>query len=57
MAAAIEREFGMESALVAGHGGIFEVSLDGSVAYTNRDASCSIPSDDEVIAALKGALG
>ena len=57
MAAAIEREFGMESALVAGHGGIFEVSLDGSVAFSNRGSGCSIPSDNEVLAALKGALG
>jgi hypothetical protein len=47
----------MASALAAGHGGIFEVSLDGSVAYTNRGAGCSIPGDDEVVAALKAALG
>ena len=47
----------MESALVGGHGGIFEVSLDGDVAYSNRGTGHGIPGDDEVIAALRGALG
>jgi hypothetical protein len=46
----------MESALVGGHGGIFEVRLDDRVAYTNGRRG-GIPTDGEVLAALKAALG
>jgi predicted Rdx family selenoprotein len=56
VAAAIERELGMESALVGGHGGIFEVRLDGDVAYTNGRRG-GIPNDDQVLTALRAAMG
>ena len=55
MAAAIEREFGLSSDFVGGHGGIFEVSLDGEIAYTNGSC-CGIPSDDEVLDALRSRI-
>jgi len=55
VAAAIERELGMESELVGGGGGIFEVRLDGDTAFTNNRMG-GIPSDETVLSALRAVL-
>ena len=52
MAAVIEKEFGLSSDFIEGHGGIFEVALDGRVVYTNGSQG-GIPSDDQVLEAVR----
>jgi hypothetical protein len=39
-------------ALVEGHGGIFEVSVNGEILFTNRDAPGGIPRASDVVTAL-----
>jgi hypothetical protein len=36
LAAEIEQEFGITAILVEGHGGIFEVSLDENIVFSNH---------------------
>ena len=55
MAAAIEQEFGERSALVGGHGGVFEVRLDDVVVFENDPVLCGVPDDEPVLAALRKA--
>ncbi len=57
MAAAIERESDLTSEFVGGRGGVFEVRLDGELVFTNQGRGCGVPGDDEVVEAVKGALG
>ena len=57
MAAAIKKEYGLESEFVGGHGGVFEVRLDGALVFTNAGRDCGIPEEEEVLSALRGTLG
>lgn len=53
MAADIEREFGWKSRLVGGHGGVFEVRLDGEPAYVKSGGGCGVPPSEDVLDALR----
>ncbi len=57
MAAAIEKEYGLESEFVGGHGGIFEVRLDAALVFTNAGRGCGVPDEEEVLGALREVLG
>jgi hypothetical protein len=57
VAAAIEKEFGLGSELIGGHGGVFEVRLDGAEVFRNDPVLCGVPEDGAVLDALRGALG
>lgn len=46
MAAAIKNEFGILATLKEGHNGIFEVSLNEDLIYTNRGACDKLPEGD-----------
>lgn len=56
MAAAIEQELGLASDLVGGSGGVFEVRLDGEAVFHNDPVLCGVPTDEDVLAALREAL-
>lgn len=53
LAAAIERELGMQAQLVEGHGGIYEIALDGKTLYSNQ-SQCSqpFPTEETILAEL-----
>lgn len=55
MAAAIKEKTGYESEFVASSGGIFEVSLDGTVVWTNDANRGYKPTNEEVLAVFPGA--
>lgn len=57
MAAAFEKEFGMDSEFVKGGGGILEVVVDGKVGWTNRENRGYKPSDEEAVEALREVVG
>lgn len=47
MQAAIKDKYGITASLREGVGGIFEVSIDGSVAYSN-ETTFRFPTDEEI---------
>ena len=47
MQAAIKKEFGVTASLQGGHGGVFDVTLDGKRVYSN-DETYRFPSNEEV---------
>lgn len=49
MAAAIKDKLGITAKLKKGHGGIFEVAIDGKVLYTNRNVCSSLPTEAEIV--------
>jgi len=49
MAAAIKGKLGITAKLKKGHGGIFEVAIDGKVLYTNRNVCGSFPTEVEIL--------
>jgi predicted Rdx family selenoprotein len=49
LAAAIKDKLGITAKLKKGHGGIFEVAMDGRILYTNRNVCGSLPTEEEVI--------
>jgi len=49
LAAAIKDKLGITAKLKQGHGGIFEVAIDGKVLYTNRNVCGSFPGEEEII--------
>ena len=49
MAAAIKDKLGITPKLKKGHGGIFEVAIDGEVLYTNRNVCSSLPTEAEIV--------
>ncbi len=55
MGAAIEQELGLTCEYVPGSGGIFEVSLDGELVYTNNNVG-GVPEATPVIEAVRAAL-
>ena len=53
LAATIENAFEVEVALIEGHDGIFEVTLDGSVVHSNNgQCSQGFPADGEIVEQL-----
>ncbi len=53
LAAAIKAEFGVSPGLRPGHGGIFEVVVDGSVEYTNAGVFEEIPEHERVLQRIR----
>jgi len=52
VAAELKQQFGVESTLTPGHGGIFEVSVDGKVIFSRKLVG-RFPKAGEVVAILK----
>ncbi|MFZ5596821.1 MAG: DUF2703 domain-containing protein [Bacillota bacterium] len=53
LAAAIRSSLGVDVNLKEGHGGIFEVSLDGNIVYTNNRECSRRPSNEEIVQRIK----
>ena len=53
LAAAIKDKLGITAKLKKGHGGIFEVAIDGKVLYTNRNVCGSFPTEDDILRKTK----
>ncbi len=52
MQAAIKKEFGVTASLHGGHGGVFDVTLDGKRIYS-KDETYRFPTNEEVFAQIK----
>ena len=52
MAAAIKNEFGIDSTLIKGDRGIFDVKADGKTVFSKYEEE-RFPTHDEVLAALR----
>jgi selT/selW/selH-like putative selenoprotein len=50
--AAIKKEFGVTASLQGGHGGVFDVTLDGKRIYS-KDETYRFPKDEEVFAGIR----
>jgi selT/selW/selH-like putative selenoprotein len=50
--AAIKKEFGITASLKSGHGGVFDVTLDGRRIYS-KDETHRFPTDAEVFAKIR----
>ena len=51
MAAAIKHKHGVESRLIEGSGGVFDVTVDGNLIYS-KHATGRFPEDHEILAQL-----
>ncbi len=54
MQEAIKNKYGITAGLKEGAGGIFEVSIDGAVAYTNQ-TTYRFPTDEEIFEKIEAA--
>ncbi|MGH7319738.1 MAG: Rdx family protein [Candidatus Rokuibacteriota bacterium] len=52
--AAIKKEFGLPAGLQEGHGGIFDVAIDGKLVYSKHE-TYRFPSNDEIFAKIRSA--
>jgi len=52
LAAELKREFNVDAELVAGHGGVFEVSVDGRRLFSKRSTG-RFPEDGEVTGLIR----
>jgi predicted Rdx family selenoprotein len=52
--AAIKGKYGITADLVEGIGGIFEVTIDGRIVYTN-ETTYRFPEDEEIFAEIDAA--
>jgi selT/selW/selH-like putative selenoprotein len=52
LAASIESETGVESELICGGGGIFDVAVDGDMIFSKHEAD-RFPEPDEILAKLR----
>jgi len=50
--AAIKKEFGVTADLKEGHGGIFDVAIDGEVVYS-KDQTYRFPTNEEVFVKIR----
>jgi selT/selW/selH-like putative selenoprotein len=50
--AAIKNAFGITAELKGGHGGVFDVTLDGSLIYS-KDETFRFPTDEEVLSKIR----
>ncbi|HZP87748.1 MAG TPA: SelT/SelW/SelH family protein [Burkholderiales bacterium] len=55
LAAALDAKLGLEAELVAGTGGIFEVSVDDKVVV--KRARTGFPTEEDVLTAVAAAVG
>ena len=53
LAAEIKEILGLESELIAGSGGIFDVAVDGKKVYSKHDEENQFPNHDDLIGRLK----
>lgn len=54
MQEAIKKKYGITAGLTEGMGGIFEVSIDGKVAYSNQ-TTYRFPTDEEIFEKIDAA--
>lgn len=54
MQAAIKNKYGITASLKEGAGGIFEVSIDGKLAYSNQ-TTYRFPTDEEIFEKIDAA--
>ncbi len=54
MQAAIKNKYGITASLKESVGGIFEVSIDGKLVYSNQ-TTYRFPTDEEIFAAIDAA--
>ena len=52
MAAEIKRELGIESKLVASHGGVFEISADSELLFSKKSLG-RFPDEGEIVKLLR----
>lgn len=53
MAAAIEKKFGITAKLKEGHNGIYEVTINGNVVYTNQGKFGQLPTNEEILGEIR----
>jgi len=51
---AIKKKYGITAGLVEGMGGIFDVSIDGTLAYSNQ-TTYRFPTDEEIFEKIDAA--
>ena len=56
LAARIKAEFGITPELIGGHGGIYELSINDAVVYSNKSSCGEIPEDDELFREIRKYL-
>lgn len=56
MAEAIQKEYGAESELIEGSGGVFDVHVNGTQIWSKHDVG-RFPEHDEILAKMKGMSG
>jgi selenoprotein W-related protein len=52
LAAELKKKLGMDSELIASHGGVFEISVDGKLVFSKQSQG-RFPDDGEVVKLLK----
>jgi selT/selW/selH-like putative selenoprotein len=50
--AAIKKEFGIAADLKEGHGGVFDVTIDGKLAYSKHE-TYRFPTNDEIFVKIR----
>jgi hypothetical protein len=53
LAARIQAEFGITPELIGGHGGIYELSINDTVVYSNHSSCGQIPEDEELFREIR----
>lgn len=53
LAATMNDKFGVTPELVDGHNGIYEVTVDGNILYTNGGKCSQLPTNEEVLVAFR----
>ena len=53
LAATIRSEFGIDAELIEGHGGIYELIINDTVAYSNQSSCGRFPTDEEIFAEIR----
>jgi hypothetical protein len=58
LAAAIESAFTIKAALIDGHNGIYKVSIDNKVVYTNEGQCCQgFPNEEQIVEQVGQFIG
>jgi len=53
LAARIKDIFGIDSRLVEGHNGIYEVSINGDVVVTNQEKCSGLPAENDILSTVR----
>ena len=53
LAAAIENQFGRQAELIEGHNGIYEITINGKLVYTNQKECGQLPTDEEIFQEIR----